>query len=78
MKHLVKYLAALLLLFCNAAIAQPEKVEMADVMRSEGKIYVVVAIILVVLAGLIAYLFLLDKKLSKMEKLLHERQQTKS
>ena len=78
MKHHVKYLAALLLLFCNAAIAQPEKVEMADVMRSEGKIYVVVAIILVVLAGLIAYLFLLDKKLSRMEKLLHERQQTKS
>lgn len=78
MKHHIKYLAGLLLFFSHAAVAQPEKVEMADVMRSEGKIYVVVAIILVVLAGLIAYLFLLDKKLSKMEKLLHERQQTKS
>ena len=77
MKHHIKYLAGLLLFFCHAAIAQPEKVEMADVMRSEGKIYVVVAIILVVLAGLIAYLFLLDKKLGKMEKLLHEKQQTK-
>ena len=79
MKHHFKYLAGLLLLiFSHAALAQPETVEMADTMRSEGKIYVVVAIILVVLAGLITYLFLLDRKLSKMEKLLHEKQQTKS
>jgi hypothetical protein len=79
MKNHFKYLACLLLSgLCNAAFAQPQAVEMADTMRSEGKIYVVVAIILVVLSGLIAYLFLLDKKLSKMEKLLHEKQQTKS
>lgn len=48
--------------------AQP--VEMADTMRSEGKIYVVVAILLLIFAGLIAYLVMLDRKISKLEKKL--------
>lgn len=59
-------LIMLFLLDLNLAMAQEP--EMADGMRSEGKIYVVVAIILVVLAGLIGYLFLLDRKVSKLEK----------
>ena len=41
--------------------------EMADQMRSEGKIYVVVAIILVVLFGLIGYLFFVDRKVTRLE-----------
>jgi hypothetical protein len=36
-------------------------------MRSQGKIYVIVGIILIVLIGLIAYLYLLDKKIRKIE-----------
>lgn len=40
---------------------------MADGMRAEGKIYVVVAIVLLILSGLIGYLFFLDKKVSKLE-----------
>lgn len=43
-------------------------VEMADVMRSEGKIYVVVAGLVIVVAGFLAYLFFLDKKIGKLEK----------
>jgi hypothetical protein len=54
-------------LICTVASAQ-EEVEMADVMRSNGSIYVVVAIILIVLFGLITYLFLLDRKISRLEK----------
>jgi CcmD family protein len=50
-----------------------QDVEMADTMRSEGKIYVVVAIILIVLIGLFVYLFLLDRKVSNLEKQLNER-----
>lgn len=42
--------------------------EMADVMRSNGKIYVVVAVLMVVLIGLILYVFALDKKIRKLEK----------
>ena len=43
-------------------------VEMADVMRSEGKIYVVVAGLLIVVTGFLAYLFFLDRKVGKLEK----------
>lgn len=59
------------------SLASAQQAEMADVMRSEGKIYVVVAIILIVLSGLILYLFLLDRKLTRMEKQLRKEDQTK-
>ena len=45
-----------------------KKTEMADVMRSNGRIYVVVAVILTILIGLVLYLLRLDRKISKMEK----------
>lgn len=51
--------------------AQP--VEMADTMRSEGKIYVVVAILLVIFVGLIGYLVFLDRKITRIEKKLPEK-----
>ena len=44
------------------------QVEMADVMRSEGKIYVVVAGLLLVVAGFLAYLYFLDRKVTRLEK----------
>lgn len=44
------------------------KTEMADVMRSNGKIYTVVAVCLTILIGLFAYVFLIDRKISKLEK----------
>ena len=52
--------------------AQPE-VGMADTMRSEGKIYVVVAIMLVILAGIAAYLFSIDRKVSRLEKRIQDK-----
>ncbi|SES29317.1 CcmD family protein [Pedobacter rhizosphaerae] len=48
--------------------AQDNGVEMADQMRSNGKIYVVVGCIVVILVGLLVYLFSLDKRLKKLEK----------
>lgn len=42
--------------------------EMVDSMRSNGKIYVVIAVILTILGGLIAYVIRLDRKISKMER----------
>lgn len=47
---------------------QKEKPQMADVMRSNGKIYVVVAVLMIILAGLFVYLIRLDRKLSRLEK----------
>lgn len=45
-----------------------EKVQMAEGMRSSGKIYVVVAVLMVILAGLFFYLLQLDRKLKRLEK----------
>lgn len=44
------------------------KVEMADTMRSNGRIYVVVAVMLTILIGLVLYVVRIDRKLSKLEK----------
>ena len=45
-----------------------QSVEMADVMRSEGKIYVVVAGLVIIMLGVLGFLFLLDRKITKVEK----------
>ena len=44
-----------------------QPVEMADGMRANGKSYVVVAIVLLVLLGLFVYLFRIDRKLKRLE-----------
>jgi uncharacterized membrane protein YqgA involved in biofilm formation len=73
----MKYLFSILLLGF-AGVAHAQGVEMADTLRSNGKIYVIVLIIMIVLGGLITYLFLMDRKLDKIEKQLSEKEQTKS
>jgi len=65
MKKTVKILLGFLLVINPTLFAQDA--QMADTMRSEGKIYVVVAIILVIFFGLIAYLIYTDRKISKLE-----------
>jgi heme/copper-type cytochrome/quinol oxidase subunit 2 len=45
-----------------------EKPQMADLMRSNGKIYVVVVVLLIILIGLFIYLIRLDRKLGRIEK----------
>lgn len=44
------------------------EIPMADKFREEGKIYVVIAVILTILSGIIVYLVVLDKKISTLEK----------
>lgn len=56
------------LLMTSAFSFAQEKVEMADTMRSNGRIYVVIAVVVTILAGLILYVVRLDKKISKLEK----------
>ncbi|HVV54856.1 MAG TPA: CcmD family protein [Mucilaginibacter sp.] len=47
---------------------QSAGVEMADAMRSSGKIYVVIATLCIIFAGLAVYLFTIDRRLKKIEK----------
>lgn len=45
-----------------------QEVEMADAMRANGKIYVVIAVVLVILSGILIYIFQTDRKLKQLEK----------
>ncbi len=68
------------LLFVSLQVAAQEKkeiktedynnysVEMADQMREDGKIYVLVGIIVIVMGGLLFYVVSTDKKISRLEK----------
>jgi len=64
MKKLISILTFIFFTF----FANAQDVKMADVMKENGKIYVVIAVMLTILAGLVLYLIRLDRKISKMEK----------
>ncbi len=60
------------LLMCFFTIAASsfaqDKTGMADTMRSNGRIYVVVAVMVTILLGLILYVIRVDRKITKLEK----------
>ena len=58
----------LLLLLSFHSHAQDKEVQMGDMMRDNGRIYVVVAVVLTILIGLILYGVRLDKKITRLEK----------
>jgi hypothetical protein len=65
----LKYSITALMLFLSLGLfAQRPEVEMADVMRSNGKIYVVVAILAIIFAVITIYLVSIDRKIGKLEK----------
>jgi hypothetical protein len=49
-------------LFVNA-----QEPQMADSMRAEGKIYVVIAVMTTIFVCIIAYLIVIDRKVKKLE-----------
>jgi predicted Na+-dependent transporter len=63
-----KMMLMLTLLMTTLISFAQEKVEMADTMRSNGRIYVVVAVVLTILIGLVLYMIRLDRKIAKLEK----------
>jgi len=70
-KKIFLLLVCLYMVFPAALLAQgmdPEKQYTAFDMRHNGKIYVVVTVILIILLGLILYLVRLDRKITKLEK----------
>lgn len=57
------------LLLCLTILANAQdSTKQTDFMRSNGRIYVVIAVMLTILAGIILYLVRLEKKLNKLEK----------
>ncbi|MGC4036933.1 MAG: CcmD family protein [Chitinophagaceae bacterium] len=67
-KPLFLFVAILLSVIAFSQNAPDRTVGMADEMRSNGRIYVVVAVILTIFIGLILYLVRIDRKISKWEK----------
>ena len=71
--NLLTRLAGVLALLLTAAQAfaqtTPEAApEMADALRQSGKIYVVVAAVVLIVAGMLLYLLSLDRKVSRLER----------
>jgi CcmD family protein len=73
MKKMYKAILILVAALSQFSLFAQTEVEMADTLRSEGKIYVVVAIMLVIFLGLIGYLFLMDRKVTRLEKKISQK-----
>ncbi len=71
MKRLPLILLTLLLLSANVFAQATDDVPMADKLREDGKIWVVVAVIAVVFAGIAINMLRIDSKLRKIEKELN-------
>lgn len=73
----IKVISIFILLLCSVLMQAQSTtantpVEMADAMRSNGKIYVVVGVLVIILFGLFAYLISIDRKIGRIEKNVEE------
>jgi CcmD family protein len=67
MKRFNKLLFFIALAMLPAGAFAQSSPEMADLMRQDGKIYVVVAVIAIIFLVMAVYLVSLDRKMSKIE-----------
>lgn len=67
-----KFLALFLLAMTHAWPAYAE----GDFLRSMGKIYVVVGVLVMIFLGIVIYLIALDRKLTKLENQINENGQS--
>lgn len=67
-KILLAILFGLDILTVQSQESPAQQAGMDSIMRNNGRIYVVVAVMLVILAGLIAYMVRTDRKISRVEK----------
>ena len=68
-KKIILFLLSLV--FINSVMAdamiKTENVAMADQLRQDGKIYVVVVVLLILFIGIASYLWIIDKKIARLE-----------
>jgi cytochrome c biogenesis protein CcdA len=60
-------------LFISINLFAQNEIEMADTLRSNGKIFTVVAVCLTILLGLFLYVFIIDRKINKFEKEINKK-----
>jgi CcmD family protein len=65
----------LFLFFISSFItkAQEAEPEMADMFRQEGKIYVVIAVMVTIFVAVVVYLAMIDRKVKKLEEELKNK-----
>jgi CcmD family protein len=63
-----KYIFSFIMALISFTGQAQAPVEMADQFRADGKIYVVIAIVAIILSGIFFYLFRLDRKITDLEK----------
>ncbi|MBP7810561.1 MAG: CcmD family protein [Bacteroidia bacterium] len=68
MKKLILFFFLFTTLFVNA-----QEPQMADGMRAEGKIYVVITVLAVIFGCVVAYLVMIDRKVKKLEEELKNK-----
>jgi hypothetical protein len=71
LNNMLKYLFLAIGLLINLSLMaqdpSSQAVEMADALRQSGKIYVVIACIVLIFVGLLLFLFRIDKKIKTLE-----------
>ncbi len=74
MKWFKQHLLLLLVLTGGTLAAQGNnEPEMGGLFYSEGKVYIVVAVLSIVLVGIFVYLFTMDRKLKRLEEQLKNK-----
>ena len=61
------FIVTLLLVICNSTI-QAQTAPEQDIMRSNGKIFVVMGVVVIILVGLFTYVNSIDRKITRLEK----------
>lgn len=71
-KRLYERIALAFSFFLSFTASAQNEVAMADAMRENGKIYVVVAIVAIIFAGIVVYLISIDRKTARLQKQLDD------
>jgi CcmD family protein len=61
-------------MLCCAGVSAQATPEMADAMRGDGKIYVVIGVIAVIFVAIVVFIANVDRKVSRLEKKLKEKE----
>lgn len=72
LKRIILSLSFILLNVIVFADVNSPEIEMADAMRSSGKIYVVIAVIAIIFIGIVFFLFRMENRISNIEKNIGE------
>lgn len=63
----------LTVILCCALFAQAQDAQMADELRAQGKIYIVVGVLAAIFVALVVYLAAQERRIRKMEKEIEGR-----